>query len=103
MHLSLVDTLIAGLPSPLRVGMTASELVTELGPTERVLRRGRKDSRPAILKYGDLEFHFGDVGLERMFSDTFTLPQGTDQLVVAPGWIRRGLLVEDAERQIAAL
>jgi hypothetical protein len=103
MVLSLVDALIGGLPPPLRIGMSAEELLNELGATEFVVPRSRRDRRPAILKYGDLEFHFGDDGLDRMFSDTFTIPTGTDRLIVEAAWVRRSLLIEEARRHVAAL
>jgi len=103
MVLSLVDALIGGLPHPLRIGMTSEELLGELGATDLVVPRSRRDRRPAILKYGDLEFHFGEDGLDRMFSDTFTIPTGTDRLVVDAAWVTRSLLIEEAKQHIAAL
>jgi hypothetical protein len=103
MLLSLVDAITSGLPSPLRIGMSPGELVAVLGSTEYVVERSRYDRAPAILKYGDLEFHFEDRGLARLFSDVFVIPTGTDELVVEPGWIARSLLLSHAEDRLAAL
>jgi hypothetical protein len=103
MLLSLVDAITSGMPLPLRIGMSPDELVAVLGSTELAVERSRRDPSPAILKYGDLEFHFEDGGLVRLFSDVFVVPTGTDALVVEPGWIAQGLLLSHAEDRLAAL
>ena len=107
LKLDLVAALHRRLPAPIRFGMAVSELISCIGPTRSVAPRSSRDSRPGILRYGDVEFHFADRGLEMLFSDSFVLsPLGSGVLSVDAGWLSRGLQVDDAAyhlRQCGAL
>lgn len=60
MRLALLDALAGRLPEGLRFGMSADEVEVALGHTAA---RNVRNGVVGILKHGDVEFHFGPVGL----------------------------------------
>ncbi len=63
----------SGWIQPVRLGMTRDELVGLFGEPTDTAKCSRKAQRPEILKYGNVEFHFGpkwEDGLHLIHSDT---------------------------------
>lgn len=77
---SLLALFRDGCFGTLRIGASRDALLEYLGaPTDTSYARSPGSRQPAILKYGDLEFHFGERGgqsLTLVFADTFTGTNG---------------------------
>jgi hypothetical protein len=73
---SLLTLFRDGLFGPLRIGASRDAVLEYLGaPSDTSCARSPGTRQPAILKYGDLEFHFGERGgqsLTLIFADDFT-------------------------------
>ena len=101
MELVILDVLRGVWPRELRLGASAGDVLAVLGPTPTYVARSRRDSRVAILKYGDIELHFGDAGLWLMHSDSFEhLPRGEGSLTVDAAWLRRGAPLADVKGRL---
>ncbi len=100
MRLVLVDALRGLLPDGLAFGLTPEAVVARIGPAPLVAPRSRRDARPGILKYGDIELHFADGWLWLIFADTFEVPRGAGGLVVDPGWLEAGLDPDAAKKHL---
>lgn len=63
----------SGWIQPVRLGMTRDELVELFGEPTDTAKCSRNALRPEILKYDNVEFHFGpkqEDGLNLIYSDT---------------------------------
>ncbi|MCO6044427.1 hypothetical protein NG895_10970 [Aeoliella sp. ICT_H6.2] len=63
----------SGWIGPVRLGMSRDELVGLFGAANDTAKCSRKAQRPEILKYDNVEFHFGpkwEDGLNLIYSDT---------------------------------
>ncbi len=99
LRLALLDALTGKLPEGLRFGMSAKEMEAALGHAAATsLRKGVVQ----VLKYGDVEFHFGPVGLCMIFLEYFEVQTGTVDLVVDAGGLRSGMSVADVEGRLLA-
>jgi hypothetical protein len=80
-------------------GLTPAALEVALGPPEATGGQSRKQRRPLIWKYGDVEFHFRAEGplwlihLDR-FSAADRRPQGWGGLHVEPWIVHQGMAQE---------
>jgi len=80
-HLSLLTLLREGALGPLRIGSSRESVTSLLGPPSDVSTiRLSHSGPPAILKYGDVEFHFGSPSeqhLTLIHADVLTGPGRT--------------------------
>jgi len=93
-HLSLLTLLREGALGPVRIGSSRESITALLGPPSDVSTiRLTRSGPPAILKYGDVEFHFGSPSeqhLTLIHADVFTGPGGTiafSALVSLDPWV----------------
>ena len=69
---------------PLRLGMSRDEIKTLLGQPDDTSTPSRKYRTPSILKYGDVEFHFGlgpEGRLQLIYLERDGVPQTSISLI----------------------
>jgi hypothetical protein len=99
--IDLVAALRGVLPNELALGVRRSAIEVALGAAPN-----RSTGRLAILRYGNVEFHFAGPKDDRnpplwmIFSDHAPF-EGTDRLDLRTGWIQPGLPMEVALAQLA--
>jgi hypothetical protein len=72
----------SGEISPARIGMSREEVLTAFGEPSRT--SSKKKGKPLILKYGDLEFHFGDLDGDRLLRIYSDDENGSIRLCIPP-------------------
>src|SRR6185312_12274771 len=96
-RVSLKDFATTGDFGPVKPGFTAVSLEAIFGKPEATGGTSRRHRRPAIWKYGDIEFTFarphGELCLVHLdrFSDPDGSPEGWGELVIEPWVIKEGL------------
>ncbi len=102
---SLSDVITGGVFGPIFIGMTSDRVREILGEPEATAPVSRKDRRPGIWRYGDLQFIFD--GSERnqlgsVFMDNFDIPSGGRAISLDPWIIRGGIALEEVEQHLRA-
>lgn len=68
---TFLDWLRLGALGPVRLGLSRAEVLAALGEPEDWSVTSRRRRKPAILKWGDLEFHFAEDDLFLIYTDAF--------------------------------
>lgn len=106
-EVKLKEFLRTGKYGPVGLGMSSEEVKALLGFPDVVGETTGKRKRPAILKYGDWEFHFAprqETGdrLVLIYMDDFGVPEGGSKVKLDPWIIEQGLPIGTAEREFQA-
>jgi len=102
-HVSLRDVIMGGVFGPISIGMSPDQVREILGEPEAMARISRKDRRPRIWRYGDLQFIFDgseDNHLGSVFIDNFGIPSGGMAIDLDPWIIRGGIALEEVEQHL---
>ncbi len=102
-HASLRDVIMGGVFGPISIGMSPDQVREILGEPEAMARISRKDRRPGIWRYGDLQFIFDgseDNHLGSVFMDNFGIPSGGMAIDLDPWIIRSGIMLEEVEQHL---
>jgi hypothetical protein len=102
-HVSMREFVETGEYGGARLGIGRAELQALFGEPDDLSGASRKYRKPAIWKYGDVEFHFG-TGADELWLihlDDFVVPQGGKSIEFDP-WIINGSLTPDEAQSVLA-